>query len=212
MNHPRQKDFEAHVLQAISDISASPSRKRTMHEELLAHMLGIYDDEQTRGQEERAAITETKRRLGDADQLRTQLQASVPLLERLFFMCLNPKETSMSRLLWILAIVGAVTWFIGSGQQMEFVGMALLWAAGFAHLCRENNLAARWLGSRWPLYIGPFSALFGLAVVLPALAKMKHAETVEFIFLEALIIGLLIMLFGLGFIVHGLKNLRTRAA
>jgi len=214
MNHPLREDFEAEARRIVHPMAASARRKRIMHEELLGHMLGVYDEEQAHLGDDRAAVAATKRRLGNADELRLQLQASVPFFERVLFLCLSRKEIFMSR--WLL-IVGLVTIVVGryfhfsGNEQVLFGGMALLCGVTFRHLCQKDNIASRWIGPRWPWLVGCVVVLFGTGIILPALAKLRHGP-VAVLFVEAAILGTLITLAGLRFIASGVKSLRERPA
>ena len=119
----------------------------------------------------------------------------------------------MSRWLWIVGLVTgffALLWS-GPGQQhVEFAGIAIIAGSVIWHLCQKDNLAARYIGSRWPWLAGCVAILVGTAVVLPALAKIKQEGAFAALTVEALTLGILITLSGLAFLTRGIKSLYAR--
>jgi hypothetical protein len=214
MNDPTPKDFERHLDPVIDSIAASPARKSIMREEMLAHLLDSYQAEQSKT-DERAAIRTAINRLGSTDELRLQLQASVPTLERILFAYLNRKETFMSRLLWVVAIVAIVA---GDNlsfplhEQLFLAGMLLLSGLVFRHLCQKDNLASRLIGTHASWLVGCFVILSGTAIILPAMAKMKHEQAFSVLQIEFMTAGALITLGGLYFVVHTIKMRLARPA
>jgi hypothetical protein len=102
VNESVENQLESIVMGVVRSVLASRSRKRLIEEELLAHVTAVYDEEFEALGDERAAVDETRRRFGVAEDVKSQLQASVPLLERWF---LTPeREILMSRWFWILAV------------------------------------------------------------------------------------------------------------
>ncbi len=106
-------DLAAYIERAIGAIPASASRKRRMREELLAHLLDIYDEELERLHDERTAAARTKQRFGLPDDLRNELTAAVPWVERLFLLLFG-KGNLMARWLWMY-FVGVLAVFVGFG-------------------------------------------------------------------------------------------------
>ena len=104
MNQAILDDLTAYVLQAVGPLSGSRSRKQQMQEELLAHLLSLYDEELVSLQDEQAAAVRAKQRFGRVDHLCSELQAAVPLLERLVFVVYG-KGNLMKRWLWIIGCV-----------------------------------------------------------------------------------------------------------
>ena len=146
----RLKDFEDYLSGVIEPIMASPGRKRIMCADLLDHLQESYRMELGCQADESAAIEAAITRLGSADELRLQLQASVPFFERMLFLCLDRKETFMSRWLWIVGVVAMVIGDIFHFPQSEQVflgGLALIVVLVFRHLFQRNNLASRLIGS-----------------------------------------------------------------
>jgi hypothetical protein len=102
VNRSIQDELEAIVRRAVRSVSASASRKEMIREELLAHVTAVFDEEFARLGDAPAAVDETARRFGVAAELKSELQASVPYLERLFR--ISEKEILMSRWYWLLAV------------------------------------------------------------------------------------------------------------
>ena len=73
------------VERVVRPIRARRPRKDRMRAELLAHLTDIYEEELARLDNDRAAVEQAIRRFGEPEQLRRQLQDSVPFLERVLF-------------------------------------------------------------------------------------------------------------------------------
>ena len=69
----------------VGPIRASLRRKDAMRRELLAHLKASYEEERAKGQGEAAATRAALERFGPADDLRAELQASVPAIERILY-------------------------------------------------------------------------------------------------------------------------------
>ena len=111
MNEAIWNELTRHILQALAPLPASRSHKQRMQEELLAHLLALYEEELASAKEEQAAANRAKERFGRADDLCGELQTAVPMLERLVFL-LSRKSEIMWRWLWI---VGCVAVLVGLG-------------------------------------------------------------------------------------------------
>jgi hypothetical protein len=213
--------LEAEVHQAIASLGAGSQRKQLIREELDAHLSEVYEEELARLGDPQLAAQATWRRFGDSEELRGQLQSSVPLLESLFFTYFCRREISMSRW-WTAAIVALlVATAIAIPDSIGFVVGVLSALAGiwFARQCQQNRI----LGRHWPWIVGLLAALIGPGLVLPALAKLKqHAieaagapgpHLFEERLLGPLALGTLITLGGLGLFAYGIgKNWRTERA
>jgi hypothetical protein len=209
------KDFEDYLSRVIDPIMASPGRKRIMRADLLDHLQESYRMELGCQADEYAAVEAAITRLGSADELRLQLQASVPLFERVLFLCLTRKGTFMSRWLWIVGVVAIVVgdnFRFTQSEQVFLAGMALIVLLVFRHLFQKDNLASRLIGSRWPWLVGCVGVLFGTALVLPAMAKMKHEGAFALLQIEFLTVGAMIVVAGLYFIGRAVKTLLARPA
>jgi hypothetical protein len=190
-----------------------------MREELLAHLQCAYDQELQKHSDPRAAADGALRRFGNVADLQTQLQASVPLLERFVLRFLR-KEILMSAWPWI------VCWFviliamvvIAPGEMRPVLSaVAIVGAAGIFRLTKENSATMRWLGPRWGWRA--FALAFGPSIILPALAKLKHAAQTDAIshdvmraLVVALVLGSLIIFIGLASIAHAVATRRVREA
>jgi hypothetical protein len=71
-----------HVERIVRDLRAGPQRKLRMRRELLGHLQAARDEELKLGLSNEQAIERAKQRLGDAAQLREELERAVPHLER----------------------------------------------------------------------------------------------------------------------------------
>jgi hypothetical protein len=76
------RELMVHVERAVRAVHASPSRKRRMRQELLAHLTGLVEEEKARGGDEQEALARALQRFGAPADLSRDLQASVPGLER----------------------------------------------------------------------------------------------------------------------------------
>jgi ATP-dependent Clp protease ATP-binding subunit ClpC len=70
------------VERAVRPIPASATRKRKMREELLAHLSGIYEEEQARVGNPAAALREAAKRFGEPAALSRELASTLSLSER----------------------------------------------------------------------------------------------------------------------------------
>ncbi len=117
MNDATWNDLTAHITRATESLPASFARRQQMHEELLAHLCAIYDEELERLQDEQTAVDVAKQRFGAPDHLRSELAAAVPWLERLVLL-MSGKGNIMWRWLWI---VGLLAIFVGVGFVLPAV-------------------------------------------------------------------------------------------
>jgi len=77
MNDAALKELKIVVEQAVRPIRATLARKRRMREELLAHLVSIFEEEAERVGDEQTALDQAKRRFGNPRELTGQLQESV---------------------------------------------------------------------------------------------------------------------------------------
>lgn len=82
MNDTVLKELKTVVERAVRPIRATLARKRRMREELLAHLMAVFDEEAARCGDEQAALEQAKQRFGDPKELAGQLQQSVPRWDR----------------------------------------------------------------------------------------------------------------------------------
>jgi ATP-dependent Clp protease ATP-binding subunit ClpC len=81
MNESTLTQLKIIVERAVRPVRASVARKRKMREELLAHVVGVFEEEAKLG-DEPAALARTRERFGQAAELAETLQASVPPSDR----------------------------------------------------------------------------------------------------------------------------------
>jgi len=76
------KELKVAVERVVRPIRASARRKDRVREELLAHLTAIFEQELAQTKDRESAVAQARRRFGDCEELRRELQASVPALER----------------------------------------------------------------------------------------------------------------------------------
>ncbi len=81
MNESTLTRLKVIVERAVRPVRASAARRRKMREELLAHVVGVFEEEAKLG-DDQAALARTQERFGQAAELTGQLQASVPPSDR----------------------------------------------------------------------------------------------------------------------------------
>jgi hypothetical protein len=77
MNESTLTGLKIIVERAVRPVRASTSRKRKMREELLAHVVGVFEEEAKLG-DDRAAMERTALRFGNPAEVTSQLQELVP--------------------------------------------------------------------------------------------------------------------------------------
>jgi len=90
------KALRVQVERVVRPIRASNLRKDRMREELLSHLTRLFDEEMVRSSNAQFATAEAIRRFGDAPSLSSELQSSVPWLERWAFLSF-PKSGPIRR-------------------------------------------------------------------------------------------------------------------
>lgn len=83
MNETTLKGLKIVVEQAVRPVRATTDRKRRIREELLAHLVAIFEEESQRLDNDQAALAEAKSRFGNPKELTAQLQDTVPRWNRL---------------------------------------------------------------------------------------------------------------------------------
>jgi hypothetical protein len=78
MNEPTLTGLKILVERAVRPVRASTSLKGKMREELLAHVVGVFEEEAARLGDERTALAQTALRFGNPAEVTDQLQESVP--------------------------------------------------------------------------------------------------------------------------------------
>jgi hypothetical protein len=83
MNESTLTQLKIVVERVVRPVRASTSRKRKMREELLAHILGVFEEEVARLGDDRAALERTALRFGNPADVTSPLQQSVPAGDRI---------------------------------------------------------------------------------------------------------------------------------
>jgi hypothetical protein len=107
MNERIRSELENHVARLLVPVPARYGRKRQMREELLAHLLTLFEEEQVRAGDEQLAARLAKRRFGEASELSAELADCIPWRER-YFCILDAKGSLMWRWLLVLGCVGVL--------------------------------------------------------------------------------------------------------
>jgi hypothetical protein len=132
MNESTLTRLKIIVERAVRPVRASAARKRKMREELLAHIVGVFEEEAKLG-DEQAALARTQERFGQAAELTSQLQASVRPIDR--FDLFGPGQSALRLAGSVAALVGALGFiFLGiaipiqvlRGQGSEWLTVARL--------------------------------------------------------------------------------------
>jgi hypothetical protein len=82
MNESTLTGLKIIVERAVRPVRASTARKREMRAELLAHVVGVFEEEAARLGDEQAALERTALRFGGSAEVTSQLQESVPAGDR----------------------------------------------------------------------------------------------------------------------------------
>jgi hypothetical protein len=153
-----------HVERTVAPLSAGRRRKARVREELLAHLIGVYEQESARAPRA-AALDATLRRFGDRDDLTRQLQASVPPFERILVILF-----SKERRMWRWLVVGG---FVASlfGTSMVLPALAKLQQQADLHHEPYMALAVA-------LMIGMVIAVAGLHLLAWGIARRLRRTSV----------------------------------
>ncbi len=126
MNEVTLTELKIVVERALRPIRATMTRKRKMREELLAHLVAIFEEEAEKLGDEQTALEQAKQRFGDPRELTRQLQETVPRTDR-FCHALDDGLRSQSgeSMLQHAARVASLQ-FISMGLMMMLVLLVLL--------------------------------------------------------------------------------------
>ncbi len=200
MNAERDRALEEFVSRIVAPITASAGRKAIMRADLLAHLNASLGE----GIDADQAI----QRFGDADELRRELQATVPWIEQMAYGFIPTKETSMWR--WIAIVLGCVAAmtavifiFPAVGGLINVSAVALVTLGFIVHLW-DRNRGPR-LRSLALLLFGIAGSLVGAAIIMPAWAKMNEGVFVMPI-VAAMVVGIVVTLEGVGFVVLSVRR------
>lgn len=125
MNDPIPNVLARFVDELLAPIGAG--RRDRMREEILAHLLAVFDDERARHNDDEAAAAATLRRFGNPADVGDELRSSVPWRERFWAHLFGRKETLMK---WLLVCLGVIGVLVGMGFIMP----------AFSQLLREAGL------------------------------------------------------------------------
>jgi hypothetical protein len=158
MNESTLTRLKIIVERAVRPVRASTARKRKMREELLAHVVGVFEEEGGRLGDERAALERAALRFGNSAEVTSQLQESVPASDSIIrFWEGRPGEATLWILLRLACVASACALFgVGAG----FFGAG--WVAAFP---REAMITCVYVVLALPVY------LFGLAFLTDWIEK-----------------------------------------
>lgn len=129
------------VERAVRPVHAGMVRKRRMREELLAHLVAIYDEELAGGGGDAASNVAATERFGDPDEVTRELERTVSLLDRYVWFferyAPDPRESflrlGVRSLIWSVAVfvptfglIAVLEEIRGRPNPWWFVGMVLL--------------------------------------------------------------------------------------
>jgi hypothetical protein len=144
------------IERTVRPVRASTARKRKMREELLAHVVGVFEEEGLG--DERAALERTALRFGNPTEVTSQLQDSIPARDSVArFWEGRPGEATLSILLRLACVTSALP-MVGIGAVLFAVG----WGTG---LPREAMITGAYAFLAMPVW------LFGLAFLTNCIEK-----------------------------------------
>jgi hypothetical protein len=118
------------VEQIVRPVRASPSRKRDVREELLAHVIAVFEDECVRLGDQQSALQRTALRFGNPAELSDELQGSISvagyagwLLESVFCSLLGCRMLRHDRLYNIILVLLGVNLLCGLVLLTVLLGM-----------------------------------------------------------------------------------------
>ncbi len=193
MNESVLIELKNHVERAVRPLRIGLSRKRQIREELLAHLVSSYDEELARLGDEQKAVEQSRRRFGDAEEIKAELQHNVSVNDRLCYwmdrMRLEPRESSLhffGKHFLLACLVYAATMLLmlllqEDTRRLSELGVALrifaavgvvMWLAGSLFVWLSNRIGRVPPGSDagrfWPLaarYYLPALLIFPLAMI-----------------------------------------------
>ena len=149
------------VERAVRPVRVSNSHRRKFREELLAHVVGVFEEERARVDDDQAALERTALRFGNPAEVTTQLQLSVPAGDSIVRIWEGqPGEAT----LWVLLRLACVA----SACAPVAACVVALAAGRVAALPREAMYHATYAFIGLPLY------LFSLAFLTDCFEKAFH--------------------------------------
>jgi hypothetical protein len=151
MNESTLTRLKIIVERAVRPVGASTGRKRKMREELLAHVVGVFEEERARLVDDQATLEQTALRFGNPAEVTSQLQESVPAGDSIARIWDGqPGEAT----LWVLLRLACVA----SACAPVAACVVVLAAGRVAALPREAMIPATYAFLGLPLYL--FSLAF----------------------------------------------------
>jgi len=171
MNDTTLNQLKVIIESAVRPVRASTSRKWKMREELLAHVVAVFEEEAKLG-DERTALERAERRFGNPNALTGQLQESVPasdgihcLWDKLWF---PPGENRVLRYVTLWSLI-----------LMIFLPGWYVWVQVCAWAVRASNWPpedARLLGGP-VLLLDFFFFAFSSVILVWTLVRLDHTMT-----------------------------------
>jgi hypothetical protein len=155
MNESTLTHLKVLVERAVRPVRASTPRKRRMREELLAHVLAVFEEEAANLGEERTALEQTAQRFGNPADLTGQLQESVPTTDYLAW------------------VVEQLEGRPGESPVRPAARQALL-AGALGLLCLLAAMLVKGPISDWPTPAVPPAAVFGIAIFTFGFTLLRH--------------------------------------
>jgi hypothetical protein len=171
MNESTLTQLKILVERVVRPVRASSAYKRKMREELLAHVVAVFEEEAGRLGDERAALERTAERFGDPGELTGRLREALPAGERLAGLVepliFRHGESTLRRAVRHSLLVGAeilafllFTWLVW-GRVSEWPTEALYHGSVFVVVCGLTfsfTFLAHWMrralygpaGRSWP--------------------------------------------------------------
>jgi hypothetical protein len=161
MNESTMTGLKIIVERAVRPVRVSNSRRRKIREELQSHVVGVFEEERARLDDDQAALEQTALRFGNPAELTGQLQQSVPAGDSIVRIWEGqPGEAT----LWVLLRLACV-----ASACAPVAACVIVLAAGrVAALPREAMYHATYAFLGLPLY------LFSLAFLTDCFEKAFH--------------------------------------
>lgn len=160
MNDSALTELKIHVERSVRPIRAGLSRKRRMREELLSHIVSVYQEEFTKIGDEQRAVEQARIRFGEPQELNAELQRSIFWSDWLSYwidrLRLEPGESLFhlvgKHFLFACLVFGAesllVFLLLVSRGRMEELGLALhVFAVMWAVISLAGSLFV-WMSQR----------------------------------------------------------------
>jgi hypothetical protein len=98
MNESTLTQLKVLIERVVRPVHAPPRRRMKMREELLGHVIAVYEEEAAKLDQADDALERTRRRFGDPAEVTASLRASLPAFERIagglqHYLCRRPEET-----------------------------------------------------------------------------------------------------------------------